>query len=782
MTRTLIATLITVWTCGCMEITPYEADDHDATDTTTDDAASEPPAEICANGRDDDGDSEIDEADCVPDEDADTDAVADAEADSADDTVADVPTDTAVDTSADSAVDTTADTSVDTATDDASTEADVPSDTYTPPATVASIASTYRREAGAEDAIETQVWGDLTRATYATLPGSPSRLCIFGSWNEWSTTSGFTCLTWSPTVTPTRLWHHRGGDTSFYFLYGTSMFEVDFSKFDFDMDGHCYRSSAPRPDGTVRYVLRCPANPADALCDDGLDNDGDGMIDTEDDDCDTIWAPPIVETNVISGRKVYDCVNFSGRFYFNSGSGLIGDLDPGEVVDRVAFYTDGRVDGVIYSPRMEDYPGDGNWVHTTICGFTYVTPKVVTNWGREFTVDLSAVGIHGTEICRNPSNTRIGTPASGCGDGGGYTPPPPVGTEVCDGLDNDADGVVDDGFTCPRGSAISCTTSCGTTGRMSCGTSCVWGACAPPDEVCGNGIDDDCDGLVDESPCGSSTNRYELTGRRFTDYVEIEIVSDLRADHAAVLKGFPDSITGAVETICVVYGSADWNDQIEDPYSYHTDPELAPCVHYRGDDQSHYIRMETWATNFQMFVIDDHRNRAWFDPEAWTVSGITRTSTEFTVTGTPGSSTGSSSSSTTSSGSGSYWVSSVACPDWMTCAPMVRVVEVNGNLNAHRDYALADNPHTFGSFEDIAEICAVYGSEDWETQALDPAHEPCETYWGDGVATYLQIPDWADNFLLYARGEGGSVSWLSIYDPGYTFSGIHTTSSGILSF
>lgn len=50
------------------------------------------------------------------------------------------------------------------------------------------------------------------------------------------------------------------------------------------------------------------------------------------------------------------------------------------------------------------------------------------------------------------------------------------GTEICDGLDNNCDGVVDDGFANP----------------------CV---CVPTLEIC-NGVDDDCDGFVDEDTAG----------------------------------------------------------------------------------------------------------------------------------------------------------------------------------------------------------------------------------------------------------------------------------------
>ncbi|MEM9457011.1 MAG: MopE-related protein [Myxococcota bacterium] len=76
--------------------------------------------------------------------------------------------------------------------------------------------------------------------------------------------------------------------------------------------------------------------------------------------------------------------------------------------------------------------------------------------------------------------------------------------EQCDNLDNDCNGQVDDGN--PEGGA-----ACNTGGLGICGVgtqqcvggslSCQQNQMAEPDEICGNNLDDDCNGQVDEDCC-----------------------------------------------------------------------------------------------------------------------------------------------------------------------------------------------------------------------------------------------------------------------------------------
>ena len=118
----------------------------------------------------------------------------------------------------------------------------------------------------------------------------------------------------------------------------------------------------------------------------------------------------------------------------------------------------------------------------------------------------SIVSVVKTEVCNGiddncngqidegltkPCTSCNGTGSETCVDGVWQDCTASTSPEVCDGIDNDCDGLTDQ---------IPCTTACGP-GTLSCnpdgtfGTTCV--ATHPPAESC-NGIDDNCNGVIDE--------------------------------------------------------------------------------------------------------------------------------------------------------------------------------------------------------------------------------------------------------------------------------------------
>ena len=239
---------------------------------------------------------------------------------------------------------------------------------------------------------------------------------------------------------------------------------------DLDMD----------PDNGCEY--RCLASETDdAICD-LRDNDCDGVVDedvafdTDPENC-GVCGRSCRFAHATAGCDMGTCTVASCDMGFTDLDGVLDNgceyactasTPPDEICDGRDDDCDGTVD--------EGDPGGGG-----ACG--------------------SSVGecTTGTEACTSGAITCMGA-----------TSPT---TELCNGLDDDCDGMTDEGN--PEGGRL-CGTGTGTCdqGREQCmgGALVCTGETGPTAELC-NGLDDDCDGTIDEGDpggggsCGTSTGR-----------------------------------------------------------------------------------------------------------------------------------------------------------------------------------------------------------------------------------------------------------------------------------
>ncbi len=153
----------------------------------------------------------------------------------------------------------------------------------------------------------------------------------------------------------------------------------------------------------------------------------------------------------------------------------------------------------------------------------------------------------GTEICESGSIVCVADEVAAA--------------EVCDGVDNDCDGVEDNGDPgggggCATGSPGIC--AAGTLTCTSGALECVPDQVAQPDEICGNSLDDDCNGMDDDGCTGGCPfGLCETSGMPQTPGCDPCVDAVCMADAFCCSATWDSVCVNLVETAC---GQADCVD------------------------------------------------------------------------------------------------------------------------------------------------------------------------------------------------------------------------------
>jgi len=287
-------------------------------------------------------------------------------------------------------------------------------------------------------------------------------------------------------------------------------------------------------------------------CGDGIDNDGDGLIDDNDPQCQAGYCDAYYPPGCTPGPGVECCATRSYNRCTADGSGVEctpvpdallkkpkpekaptpGDLYNTSCHDSVDNDCDGLVDFADPACQRtdeaglcngldddndgqidEDFPGKGDpcTVGVGFCERTGIIVCKKDGTGTECNVipgPKSAENTPGTGKCvdgiDNDCDGLVDLADPGCQT-----------AEVCDGLDNDGDGFVDEGFNVGQPCSVGAG-DCKSDGVFVCRADKTGTVCdaapqlgtpeGPAGVTCADGIDNDCDGLIDlaDPDCASA--------------------------------------------------------------------------------------------------------------------------------------------------------------------------------------------------------------------------------------------------------------------------------------
>jgi len=222
------------------------------------------------------------------------------------------------------------------------------------------------------------------------------------------------------------------------------------------------------------------------LCEENLDNDCNGTNDSEEDRCD------IPQTDCTAGERRdchtegnninigickagYNLCNAEGSW----GNECLNEVKAADndICDGVDNNCDGTIDeNCDCTPGEEKpcYTGDPNELGKGSCESGIITCNSEGEWNSECQGETKS----SAEICDGKDNNCDGLVDNGAPNVNACGNCEALPAETCDGIDNDCDGIVDNVSAANGGGA--------------CGN-CQ----AVPSEICGNNLDDNCDGTVD---------------------------------------------------------------------------------------------------------------------------------------------------------------------------------------------------------------------------------------------------------------------------------------------